>query len=107
MKMGTLFAWSVPELRKMTGAQLLQVQPRAQRPRSVANWQALVPLLDALPGVAAVSPMVAGAGLAQRGEATKSIALVGVDIERYARIVDLQRKVVAGSLRLGPTRRAR
>lgn len=25
MKMGTLFAWSVPELRKMTGAQLLNV----------------------------------------------------------------------------------
>lgn len=25
MKLGTLFAWSVPELRKMTGAQLLNV----------------------------------------------------------------------------------
>ena len=25
MKMGTLFAWSVPELRKMSGAQLLNV----------------------------------------------------------------------------------
>lgn len=25
MKMGTLFAWSVPELRKMSGAQLLEV----------------------------------------------------------------------------------
>jgi len=25
MKMGTFFAWSVPELRKMTGAQLLNV----------------------------------------------------------------------------------
>ncbi|HQC96061.1 MAG TPA: FtsX-like permease family protein [Aquabacterium sp.] len=85
-----------------SGAQLLQVQPRAQRPRSVANWQALLPLLEAAPGVAAVSPMVAGAGLAQRGEATKSIALVGVEIERYARIVNLNSKLVAGTLRLGP-----
>lgn len=25
MKIGTLFAWSVPELRKMTGAQLLNI----------------------------------------------------------------------------------
>jgi hypothetical protein len=25
MKLGTLFAWSVPELRKLTGAQLLRV----------------------------------------------------------------------------------
>ncbi len=81
---------------------LQQIQPRAQRPRSVANWVALVPVLDALPGVAAVSPMVAGAGLAQRGEASKSIVLVGVELERYDRIVGLRRKVVAGSARLGP-----
>ena len=85
-----------------SGAQLLQVQPRAQRPRSVANWQALLPLLEAAPGVAAVSPMVAGAGLAQRGEATRSIALVGVEIDRYARFVNLGSKLVAGTLRLGP-----
>ncbi len=81
---------------------LQQAQPRAQRPRSVANWAALVPVLEALPGVVGVSPMVAGAGLAQRGEASKSIALVGVDLDRYDRIVNLRRKVVAGSARLGP-----
>ena len=81
---------------------LQQTQPRAQRPRSVANWAALVPVLEALPGVAGVSPMVAGAGLAQRGEASKSIALVGVELDRYDRIVNLRRKVVAGSARLGP-----
>ncbi len=81
---------------------LQQTQPRAQRPRSVANWAALVPVLEALPGVAGVSPMVAGAGLAQRGEASKSIALVGVELDRYDRIVQLRRKVVAGNARLGP-----
>jgi lipoprotein-releasing system permease protein len=81
---------------------LVQTQPRAQRPRSIANWQSLVPLLEALPGVAAVSPMVSTAGLAVRGEATKSIALVGVDLERYERIVGLRSKVVSGVARLGP-----
>jgi lipoprotein-releasing system permease protein len=83
-------------------AQLVQTQPRAQRARSVDNWQALVPLLEAQPGVAAVSPMVAGAGLALRGQAQKSIALVGVELDRYDRIVNLRRKVVAGVARLGP-----
>jgi len=83
-------------------AVLSQVQPRAQRPRSVGNWQALVPVLEAMPEVAAVSPMVAGAGLALRGEATKSIALVGVDLDRYDRIVNLRSKVVEGTARLGP-----
>jgi lipoprotein-releasing system permease protein len=81
---------------------LVQTQPRSQRPRSIANWQALVPLLEALPGVAAVSPMVSTAGLAVRGEASRSIALVGVDLERYERIVGLRSKVISGVARLGP-----
>jgi lipoprotein-releasing system permease protein len=46
--------------------------------------------------------MVSTAGLAVRGEATKSIALVGVDLERYERIVGLRSKVVSGVARLGP-----
>ena len=81
---------------------LVQTQPRAQRPRSIANWQLLSPVLEAMPEVTAVSPMVAGAGLAVRGEATKSIALMGVDLDRYDRIVHLRAKVVDGVARLGP-----
>lgn len=81
---------------------MLQTQPRSQRPRSIVNWQTLVPLLEAMPGVVAVSPMVAGAGLALRGEASRSIALVGVELERYDRIVGLRGKVVDGDARLGP-----
>jgi len=81
---------------------LLQTQPRSQRPRSIVNWQVLMPVLEAMPAVAAVSPMVAGAGLALRGEASRSIALVGVDLDRYDRIVGLRGKVVEGEARLGP-----
>ncbi len=81
---------------------LVQTQARAQRPRSIANWQALTLVLEALPAVAAVSPMVSGAGLAVRGEASKSIALMGVDLDRYDRIVHLRSKVVDGVARLGP-----
>ena len=89
--------------RPASGATTLaQTQPRAQRPRSIPSWAALVPVLEALPEVAAVSPMVAGAGLALRGEASKSIALVGVDLDRYDRIVHLRSKVVDGVARLGP-----
>ncbi len=79
-----------------------QAQPRAQRPRSIVNWQALVPVLEAIPSVAAVSPMVSGAGLALRGEASNAIALLGVELERYDRIVGLRSKVVQGTARLGP-----
>ena len=81
---------------------LTETQPRAQRPRSVANWQALLPLLEKMPNVAGVSPMVSGAGLALRGEAVLSIALMGVDLERYDRMIGLRSKVVAGTARLEP-----
>lgn len=81
---------------------ITDTQPRAQRLRSVANWQALLPLLEAIPEVAAVSPMVSGAGLALRGEATQAIALLGVELDRYDRIVGLRGKVAEGQARLGP-----
>ncbi len=92
-----------PAAAPVPGATVLtETQPRAQRLRSVANWQALVPLLEKLPNVAGVSPMVSGAGLALRGEAVQSIALMGVDLDRYDRVVGLRSKVVAGTARLAP-----
>ena len=82
--------------------ELVQTQPRAQRPRSISNWQLLLPVLEAMPEIAAVSPTVLGAGLAIRGEASKSISLVGVELDRYDQIVHLRSKVVDGVARLGP-----
>jgi lipoprotein-releasing system permease protein len=79
-----------------------QVQPRAQRLRAVANWQALLPVLERMETVAAVSPMVSGSALALRGEATQAVALMGVELQRYDRIVGLRSKVVAGQARLEP-----
>lgn len=83
-------------------SELVETQPRTQRPRSIANWQLLLPILEAMPEIAAVSPTVLGAGLAIRGEATKSISLVGVELDRYDQIVHIRSKIVAGEARLGP-----
>jgi lipoprotein-releasing system permease protein len=83
-------------------SELVQTQARAQRPRSISNWQLLVPILEAMPEVAAVSPTVLGAGLAIRGEASKSISLIGVELDRYDQIVRIRSKVVEGQARLGP-----
>ena len=92
-----------PAALPVAGAAVLtETQPRAQRLRSVANWQALVPLLERLPEVVGVSPMVSGSGLALRGEASQAIALMGVDLDRYDRVVGLRSKVVSGSPRLLP-----
>jgi lipoprotein-releasing system permease protein len=81
---------------------LTEIQPRAQRPRSPENWRLLVPLLEATPGVVAVSPIIVAGGLAIRGEVSKSIAISGVELNRYDRIVRLRSKIVAGQARLAP-----
>jgi lipoprotein-releasing system permease protein len=81
---------------------LTETQPRVQRVRSIANWAALVPLLEQIPGIVAVSPSVVGAGLALRGEALRAVSLTGVDLDRYDQIVNLRAKVVDGAARLSP-----
>ncbi len=75
---------------------------RAQRLRTIANWPAVDAAMSRRAGISAVSPMTSGAALARRGEATRAIALTGVDLARYDRIVNLREKLVAGSFRIGP-----
>ena len=93
----------MPAMLRPSGSFVLsEAQPRAQRIRSLANWQALLPLLEAKPVITTVSPMVAGGGLALRGEATQAITLQGVELDRYDGIVGLRSKVISGTARLLP-----
>jgi lipoprotein-releasing system permease protein len=89
----------VPDNAEIT---LTRTQRRAQQARSIANWQKLIPVLEAVPGIIAVSPKVTAAGLAVRGDASRSIVISGVDLEKYERIVQLKPKIVAGFYRLAP-----
>jgi lipoprotein-releasing system permease protein len=82
-------------------AHLVLETRRAQRLRSINNWQQVQAVLDVLPGVSAVSPVVSGPAFARRGNAVQSVALVGMDPARYQRIIPLGRDIVAGSLRVG------
>ena len=84
------------------GTQLLvQEDKRAQRLRSINNWQQISATLDQLPNLTAVSPVVSGPAFVRRGEALESVALVGIDLTRYQQIIPLQRYVVSGQLRVG------
>ena len=81
--------------------QLVLETRRAQRLRSINNWQQVMATLDAFPGVKAVSPVVSGPAFARRGNAVESVALVGMDPVRYQRIIPIGEDIVAGSLRVG------
>ncbi len=88
--------------RQPNEAPFTDVQARAQRLQTVANWPALMAAIEQRAGVAAVSPLVAGAALARRGEATRAVTVSGVELDRYERIFGLRSKLTAGSLSLAP-----
>lgn len=81
--------------------QLVLEDKRAQRLRSINNWQQIVTTLDQLPVLTAVSPVVSGPALVQRGDAIESVALVGIDLERYQHIIPLKEYLQSGQLRIG------
>jgi len=76
------------------------IELRAQRLRSIEQWQHVEQRILTESGVVAVSPMVAGPAFASRGSADRPIAILGVDSERYGRIVDIQSKMVGGEFRV-------
>jgi lipoprotein-releasing system permease protein len=83
------------------GTELAVVQKPFQRVRPIDQWQKIMREVESLPFVTAVSPMASGSVLAVRGEATRAVSILGVEPERYFRIVPLPDKIVAGSARLG------
>lgn len=74
---------------------------RAQRLRSINNWLQVRDALDVLPGVQAVSPIIAGPAFVRRGDVLKSVSLVGIDPNRYQKIIPLSQDIVAGEFRVG------
>ncbi len=80
--------------------QLLLEDQRAQRLRSINNWQQITETLDQLPVLTAVSTVVSGPAFVQRGEAIQSVALVGINLERYQQIIPLKQYMVSGELRV-------
>jgi len=76
------------------------VQKQAQRLRSIDQWQALRTRLETLPEISAVSPVASGPAFAVRGDANKSITLIGIEPEHYVKVVELDQKMVSGTLRV-------
>ncbi|MBL8344976.1 MAG: ABC transporter permease [Rubrivivax sp.] len=84
------------------GAVARDLQPRAQRLRTLDDWRAIEVEMASLPGVIAVTSIVGGAALAQRGDASRAISLFGIDLEGYDRIVALRTRIVQGEARVAP-----
>ena len=79
---------------------LILEDERAQQLRSINNWQQFMVALETLPDVTAVSPVVSGPGFARRGAATMSISVIGIDPERYERIITISDDIIEGEFRI-------
>lgn len=92
---------SVP--RRDDAAVTTLLQPREQRLRSVDQWESVIRQVVDSPGISAVSPVVSGPAFALRGNASKSVALLGVIPEQYQRIVRMPDKMVQGRFEFSGT----
>ncbi|MDY0207140.1 MAG: FtsX-like permease family protein [Pseudomonas sp.] len=75
--------------------------PRAQRLQTINNWQEVRDVLDQNPILNTVSPLISGPAFAQKGTARASVAIMGIDPERYAGIIELKDYLQEGRFSVG------
>ena len=79
------------------------VQPRAQRLRSVDQWQKVRTQIEKIPDVMVVTPVVSGAGFVIRADANRAVTLTGIEPETYLNLIALKDKMISGSAEVGST----
>ncbi len=91
-------------LRQEPGTEIAaRVQPRAQRERSLDQWQKVRETTLAIPGVLVVTPVVEGSAFIVRGDANIGVGVRGIEPESYLRLIALKEKIISGSAELNST----
>lgn len=73
------------------------IQPRAQRLRSVDQWQKVRTTVLQMQGVDVVAPIVSGAGFVLRADANKAVSIDGIEPDSYLKLIALKSKIIAGT----------
>ena len=79
------------------------IQPSAQRPRSLDQWQKVRDTTLAIPGVLVVAPVIEDSAFIVRGAANTGVGLRGIEPESYLRLIALKEKIIEGSADLSST----
>ncbi|MGE0073373.1 MAG: ABC transporter permease, partial [Thiomonas sp.] len=80
---------------------LSQIDPRPQRLRGIDNAAAVLRAIRAMPDVQAATPVVSGPAFAQRGNAVRAVAIIGIEPGSYVRIIPVDTDMVAGQFTVG------
>jgi lipoprotein-releasing system permease protein len=79
------------------------VERTPERQRSIDQWQQVLQVALAAPGVLGASPSASGSAFASRGEVSKPVALRGVEAEGFDAVIQIGRRIQAGRFRVeGP-----
>lgn len=83
------------------GRVLAVIEPGGARTATLTDAATYVPLIEAVPGVIAVSPQISGAGFLTRGAQVAQVSVTGIEPGRESAILDLDGYMTEGSSRLG------
>lgn len=77
-------------------AESATLQMPLQRFRSIDQWQSVASEVARIEGVNVVSPAISGSALLTRGEASRSVSVIGMVPDLYFKIIPLPEKIVRG-----------
>lgn len=77
------------------------IQLPLQRLKSLSQWLGITAQVREMPDVRLIAPVVNGSALVSRGEASRSISIIGVEPLQYFQIVPMPDKLVAGRADVG------
>lgn len=97
----TIQAEPVDPAQLLPGNPLLVRQKSSTSASNLPTAASFVPLIEALPGVLAVSPQINGSGFLTRGAQVEQVSINGLETGRESAITNLQGYLVAGSASLG------
>ena len=72
------------------------LQMPLQRFKSIDQWQSVATQLQKMPEVSVVSPAISSSALINRGEASRSVSVTGMEPDVYFKIIPLPEKIVHG-----------
>jgi lipoprotein-releasing system permease protein len=77
------------------------VQRPTQRVLSVDQWETILASMRERADIVVATPSVTGSALAVRGDASRSVSILGMEPDDYSRIVHVPDYIVAGEATLG------
>lgn len=89
-----------PAILAPAGSAQVVVQKDLSRRNQIAIWQPILPILNAEPGVTAVSPQIRGSAYVERGQALAPVGVIGVMPGKLSDIADIGGSIVDGSSNL-------